>query len=94
MLPEPLRPVGQGNVRMIANAVRLDVCLVNEVKSVLIAQFIESFRLRVVRGTHGVDIVHLHQPYVLQHQRLVYCVTAHRVMLVHICPLEINCLPV
>jgi len=48
VLPEPLGLVCQGDVRVVTNAMRLDICLVNDVKAVLIAQLIESFRLRVV----------------------------------------------
>jgi hypothetical protein len=51
MLSEPLRTVCKRHIRIIPDAVRLDVGFINEIETVLVAQFVETFGLRVMRST-------------------------------------------
>ncbi len=88
MLVKPLRFMSKCNIGMIANAMRFDICLVNQVKTVLVTQLVETLGLRIVRGSHRIDVVHLHQLYILEHQRLIDGMTADRIVLVHVRTLE------
>ena len=73
---------------------RLDVCLVIDIETILITQLIELPVLRIVAKTNRIEVITLHQLEVLAHQLLGDVVTRLRVMLVDIDTLELDRLSV
>ena len=58
----PLRIVGNAaDITNVSKAVRFDVGFRHHKQAVDIAQFVKTWIVRVVSGTHGVDVVLLHQ---------------------------------
>ena len=65
-------------------AVNLDVSLVNEQNTILIAEVVPLRRLRIVARAHSIDVELLHQRQILQHQLTVDDVTRSWIMLVNV----------
>ena len=58
--------------RTISQSMRLLICLIHQIDSVLVAQLIPQCRLRIVRCTHGINIQFFHQLYIAHHHLAVY----------------------
>ena len=68
--------------------VGLDVGLVDDVKSILVAHFVKYRRVGVVAGSDCVDIVLFHQHQVFFHSLDIYGASHHRIAVVAVGPAE------
>ena len=73
---------------------RLDICLIIDVKTILVAQLIELPILRIVAEAHRIEVVAFHQLEVFAHQLLGDVVPRLWVMLVDIHTFELDGLSV
>ena len=83
---QPLDVVAQRSslAQVVVHSVRLDVRLVIDIDTELIAQLVEAAVLRIVAKADRIDVVLLHQFKVLAHQLFRHVVSRHLVMLVDI----------
>ena len=88
LLPERL--VAQGLVGTVADAVGLDVGLVDHIETILITQLIPAGHIGIVTGTHGVDVVTFHEQDVLHHGGLGEGVAGVRIVLMAIDALDVD----
>ena len=63
----PLRPAARHDIIpvprclcCIPGAVRFQVCLVNDIQTVLVTQPVKHRRIRVMARAHGIDVILLH----------------------------------
>ena len=90
MLRQPVRIVAEGFLKIITHPVGLDVGLVIDIEAVLVAQFVEPPRQRVMTGPDGVDVVFLHQSQVGEHVLLGDVMTGELVVFVDVDSLELD----
>ena len=90
MLRQPVRIVAEGFFEIITHPVGLDIGLAVDIEAVLVAQFVEPPRQRVMAGPDGVDVVFLHQSQVGEHVLLGDVMTGELVVFVDVDPLELD----
>jgi len=89
----PYRILGQ-RPAAVTHSVRFDVGLIHHIQTVLVAKLVEEFRLRVMRGADGIDVVGLHQLNVFEHGLLIHHMPVFFMVLMNIRPFQIYILPV
>ena len=93
---EPLGVVAEGSAlaQVVVHAVRLDIGLIVDVQSVLVAELVETAALGIMGQTDGIDVVLLHQLQVTADQVLGDIVAGKGIVLVGIDALELDGLAV
>ena len=86
--------VAQTSLQSETHTVRFDVRLVNDIKPVLVAQFIPDRIVRIMTRPDGIDIEPLHQMNIAYHRFNGDIVRRIRIMVVTVDPLEKNAFPV
>ena len=74
----------------ISHTVRLNISLINNINTILIAQVIPQRRVRIVASTHGVKVMLLHNLNITKHILICKSISALWVHLVTICTLNKN----
>ncbi len=70
--------------------VRFQICFINHIKTVLVAQVIKVRHLRIVRTSDGIDVVTLHHPQMFFHRIPAHNRAAGRAEIMHINTIEQN----
>ena len=72
----------------------LNICLINDIQAVFIAQVIKAMVIGIMRCSHGIDIGLFHRHDVLTHIFNGHCFTSIRVMIVTIHAHDSDCLTI
>ena len=93
---QPFRIVSQRTAfsKIIVHAMALDVCFIVYIKSVFVAQFVETAILRIMAQANRIQVVLFHQFEIFAHQLFSHIVTGSRVMFVNVHSLQLQRLSV
>ena len=69
----------------VTHSVRLDIGFRHYINTVAVAQFVPIIVVGIVTGSHGIDIVELHQLNILKHSFARHHITAVRVYFMAVC---------
>jgi len=79
---EPEGIVAERPVKIVAHSVRFDVCLIDHIDPILVAEIVPKRIVRIMTGAHRIHVEHFHQPYVVFHLFPAENVYGFRIMLV------------
>ena len=80
----PFGFIGQSNIWTVPHTMRFDVGFIDQVKSVLITEFIPSFWLRIVTRSDCIDVVAFHGQDIQAHGLFAYHMSGNIVMFMQI----------
>mmetsp|Transcript_59326 Transcript_59326/g.171921 ORF Transcript_59326/g.171921 Transcript_59326/m.171921 type:complete len:200 (-) Transcript_59326:739-1338(-) len=90
----PLLFVAQGVAPSEVDPMAFDICLVHDIKAVLIAELVEQRIVRIMRATDRIKVVSLHQFDVLEHRFATDDMAGVRVMLMPVHATDRQFLPI
>ncbi len=78
----------------VPHAVRLNISLTNHIQPILITQIIPFRIIRIMAGTHSVQIILLHNPDILNHPFTGYHITGQRIHFMPVSTFKQHRLPI